>query len=145
MKSRMLSLPNNLKKDPNLVQLLIIFAISFVAMAVLEPGIFLTKKYMVSMMFLFPEYGILALAMMLAMISGGIDLSIIATANFSAIIAIKFLIRFCPAEGTGFIAALFSGCCPADCNCGGRLLRSTDRILYRKSRHTADAGNARRS
>lgn len=124
MKSRMLSLPNNLKKDPNLVQLLIIFAISFVAMAVLEPGIFLTKKYMVSMMFLFPEYGILALAMMLAMISGGIDLSIIATANFSAIIAIKFLIRFCPAEETGFIAALFlvaalliaiavGGCCGA--------------------------------
>lgn len=113
-----------LTKDSNLWQLLIIFAISFVAMGILEPGIFLTKKYIVSMLFLFPEYGILALAMMLAMISGGIDLSVIATANFSAIIAAKFLIQFCPAEETSFVAIIFliislviamaaGGCCGA--------------------------------
>lgn len=87
-------------KNKDTLRLLIIFAVSFVVMSILEPGIFLTKKYMVSMASLFPEYGILALAMMLAMISGGIDLSVVATANFSGILAIKFLIRFYP-EGAG--------------------------------------------
>ena len=55
--------------DSNLFRLLIIFVISFVTMSVLEPAIFLKKKYIVSMLFLFPEYGLLALAMMLTMIS----------------------------------------------------------------------------
>ena len=78
--------------DSNLFRLLIIFVISFVTMSVLEPAIFLKKKYIVSMMFLFPEYGLLALAMMLTMISGGIDLSVVATANFAGILSVKFLI-----------------------------------------------------
>ena len=87
-------------KNSDILRLLIIFAVSFIVMSIMEPGIFLTKKYMISMASLFPEYGILALAMMLAMISGGIDLSVVATANFSGILAIKFLIRFYP-EGAG--------------------------------------------
>jgi len=91
----------------NIIRLLLIFVVSFAVMAILQPNIFLTKRYMVSMAFLFPEYGILALAMMLAMISGGIDLSVVATANFSAIIAAKFLIRFCPTDAAGLTAALF--------------------------------------
>lgn len=89
------------------LRLLIIFAASFLVMGVLQPNIFLTKKYMISMASLFPEYGILALAMMLAMISGGIDLSIVATANFSGIIAIKFLIAFYPEGSGGLVQAGF--------------------------------------
>lgn len=94
-------------KNSDTMRLLIIFAASFLVMTILEPNIFFTKKYIVSMASLFPEYGILSLAMMLAMMSGGIDLSIVATANFSGIIAIKFLIRFYP-EGAGALTtALF--------------------------------------
>ena len=94
-------------KDADILRLLIIFAASFIIMALLEPGIFLSRRYLVSMASLFPEYGILALAMMLAMISGGIDLSVVATANFAGIIAIKFLIALYPADASGLTAALF--------------------------------------
>ncbi|MEG2677291.1 MAG: ABC transporter permease, partial [Oscillospiraceae bacterium] len=107
MKSKITSLMNRGKRDSNLIRLLIILAISFAVMAVLQPNIFLTKKYIVSMLFLFPEYGILALAMMLAMISGGIDLSVIATANFSGIIAIQFLQRFYTEGSSGAVTVLF--------------------------------------
>ena len=94
-------------KNGDMVRLLVIFAVSFLVMTILEPNIFFTKKYLVSMASLFPEYGILSLAMMLAMISGGIDLSIVATANFSGIIAIKFLIRFYPEGASALTNALF--------------------------------------
>lgn len=107
MKNNNKRLGNNISKNSNLVRLLVIFIISFAAMSLLQPEIFLTKKYMVSMAFLFPEYGILALAMMLAMMSGGIDLSVVATANFSGIIAVQFLLRLCPTDASGIQAALF--------------------------------------
>lgn len=93
--------------DATILRLAVIFAASFIAMAVLNPKIFLSGNYIQSMAFLFPEYGVLALAMMLAMMSGGIDLSIIATANFSGILGVLFLIRFCPENASGSVAALF--------------------------------------
>lgn len=107
MKDIQQRLGQKFSKNANIVRLLVIFTISFATMALLQPNIFLTKKYIVSMAFLFPEYGILALAMMLAMISGGIDLSVVATANFSGIIAVQFLIRFCPMDAAGLTAVLF--------------------------------------
>ena len=107
MKNNCKRLGNNISKNSNLVRLLVIFVISFAAMSLLQPEIFLTKKYMVSMAFLFPEYGILALAMMLTMMSGGIDLSVVATANFSGIVALQFLLRFCATDASGIQAALF--------------------------------------
>ena len=88
------------------MRLIVIFLISFVVMALLKPTVFLAPKHLSTMMFLFPEYGILALGMMLAMISGGIDLSIVATANFSGIIAIRFLQMVFPAEAGGAVAGL---------------------------------------
>ncbi len=72
--------------------------IAFMAMAVLQPKIFLTQSYFTSMAFLFPEYGLIALAMMLSMISGGIDLAAVSIANFSGIISCLFLIKFIPPE-----------------------------------------------
>jgi len=107
MKMNHRQLGKSVSKNANLARLLVIFVISFAAMALIQPDIFLTKKYIVSMAFLFPEYGILALAMMLAMMSGGIDLSIVATANFSGIVAVQFLLRFCPTDASGIQAALF--------------------------------------
>ena len=44
--------------------------ITFAAMSALQPKIFLTKDYLISMLYLFPEYGLLAIAMMICMISG---------------------------------------------------------------------------
>ncbi len=93
--------------DADTIRLLTIFAASFLVMSLLEPNIFFTKRYLISMASSFPEYGILALSMMLAMISGGIDLSVVATANFSGILAIQFLIRFYPEGASTMTTVLF--------------------------------------
>ena len=50
-----------------------------------------------SMAFQLPELGILSIAMMVALLSGGLDLSIIATANLVAL-TVAFIFSFVPAE-----------------------------------------------
>ena len=50
-----------LKADSNISRLSILLIVSVVALAIMEPDIFLTQDYMVSMLYLFPEFGILAL------------------------------------------------------------------------------------
>ncbi len=59
-----------------------------------------------SMAFQLPELGILSLAMMITMLTAGINLSIIASANISGIIAAIILTQFIQPETTGFSAAL---------------------------------------
>jgi simple sugar transport system permease protein len=60
---------------------------TFLLLSLLIPSSFLSKYNLQSMMFQLPEFGILALGMMVAILTGGIDLSIIANANLSGIIA----------------------------------------------------------
>lgn len=71
---------------------LIIFVVVFILLAILEPGKFLSMTNIQQIGFQIPEFGILALAMMIAMLSGGIDLSIISIANLSGIIAALVLL-----------------------------------------------------
>ncbi|MFA5552896.1 MAG: ABC transporter permease [Trueperaceae bacterium] len=59
----------------------------FAVMAALRPSLFLSSNNFVSMGFQFPEFAILTLAMMISMLTGGIDLSIIGNMNLSAILA----------------------------------------------------------
>src|SRR3546814_6181922 len=58
----------------------------FVVLSVATPN-FLTFGTLNSMGFQFPEFGLLALAVLPTMISGGIDLSVVAIANLAAIVA----------------------------------------------------------
>ena len=67
-----------------------------------------------SMAFQLPELGILSLAMMVALLSGGLDLSIIATANLVALTMAYIITTMVPAEpgllwGVWQIAALLVG------------------------------------
>ena len=67
-----------------------------------------------SMAFQLPELGFLALAMMIPMLSGGIDLSIIATANLCALTMAYLFTAWMPeahgvAWGLFLVAALFAG------------------------------------
>ena len=48
------------------------------------------------MAFQFPEFAILALAMTITMLTGGIDLSVVGVANLSAIVAALILTRLAP-------------------------------------------------
>ncbi|RKX84975.1 MAG: ABC transporter permease [Spirochaetes bacterium] len=63
----------------------------FVLMSLLIPGQFLRIENLQSMAFQLPELGLLSLAMMITMLTGGIDLSIIATANLTGIVTALIL------------------------------------------------------
>lgn len=68
----------------------------FIIISMFLPGKFLTIRNFQSMFSQIPEFGLLAIAMMLAMLSGGggIDLSIIATANLTGVAAALILTKF---------------------------------------------------
>jgi len=62
-----------------------LFLVVFALMAILQPRRFFSASNIQQLAFQIPEFGILAIGMMVAMISGGIDLSIITTANLAGI------------------------------------------------------------
>ena len=66
---------------------------------------FFAKSTMQSMAFQLPELGILSLAMMISLISGGLNLAIIATANLCALAMAYILTKFVPgSEGFAWVA-----------------------------------------
>lgn len=79
--------------DSPILRLLLIAILIFIAFSIALPDKFPTIRNLQSMAVQFPEYGILALAIMVAMITGGIDLSIVSTANLSAILAAMTVIQ----------------------------------------------------
>ncbi len=91
-------------------RLAVITVLIFVAMALLAPGgRFVSEANLSSMAFQFPEFAILSLAMMLAMLTGGIDLSVIGIANLSAIAAALVLSSLFGAQAVGADAGLAVG------------------------------------
>lgn len=80
-------------KNPKNRTLIIILGIALMIMVFSMPGKFFTASNFQSMASQFPEFGILALAMMLAMITGGIDLSVVSVANFTGVLSAIILTR----------------------------------------------------
>jgi simple sugar transport system permease protein len=76
-----------LGEDTAIVQLAAITLLIFAVMAGLNPDKFLRYYNFESISYVMPELGILCIAMMVAMLTGGIDLSIVAIANLAAITA----------------------------------------------------------
>lgn len=66
-------------------RMLALVVIAFALFAVLAPNVFLSAINLQNIALASPEIGILAVAMMLAMLTGGIDLSLVSIANLSAI------------------------------------------------------------
>ncbi|MEM8728750.1 MAG: ABC transporter permease [Pseudomonadota bacterium] len=75
-------------------RLLIITLAVFGLMSLLSPDRFLSAQNMTSMAFQFPEFAILALAMTITMMTGGIDLSVVGVSNLSAVVAALILTQF---------------------------------------------------
>jgi simple sugar transport system permease protein len=73
----------------------VLFAVLAV-MSAAKPSTYLSIANFNSMMRQFPDYGIMAIGVSLTMITGGIDLAVVGTANLSSIVAAKFLIAFVP-------------------------------------------------
>jgi simple sugar transport system permease protein len=94
-KSTSISLPF----DFYTLRLFIIALVIFVAFSLLLPGKFFTVINMQSMAVQLPEFGILAFAILITMLTGGIDLSIVGVANLSAIVAAMILTRLTGDEG----------------------------------------------
>lgn len=66
-------------------RMLVLLLVAFAIFAVLKPSVFLSGTNLRNIALNSPEIGVLAVAMMLAMLTGGIDLSLVATANLAAI------------------------------------------------------------
>jgi simple sugar transport system permease protein len=95
-----LKLNDFIRKDTNLFRLVLMMIFVFILMSVLKPDLFLQSGNFISMAKQFPEYGILAIAISITMITGGIDLSVVATANLTAIVAAKFMLAMVPIDAT---------------------------------------------
>jgi len=73
-------------------------AAAFLLMWILSPREFFRIDNFQSMAFQLPEFGLLSTAMMITMLTGGINLSIIASANLSGIVTAIVLTRFVSPE-----------------------------------------------
>jgi len=102
----------------DLIGLTAVLLAVLLAMLLLNPERFFTPNNLRSMAFQLPEIGILTLAMMVAMLHGGINLAVVGTANLTAIITALVIHAMTPTFGslavalglgTGFAASLLVG------------------------------------
>lgn len=82
-----------LSKNSEILSLGVILAVLVLLFSLALPGKFLRPSNLQSMAFQLPELGVLAFAMMITMLTGGINLSIISSANLSGIIMAMILTR----------------------------------------------------
>ena len=89
--------------------LLALLALLVVFFSAVEPATFPRGTTLQAMMFQVPELGLLSLAMAVPLISGGINLAIIATANLSGLLMAWILVAVMPPEAAGSELRLVAG------------------------------------
>lgn len=82
-----------------------IFVGIFILMALLSPSKFLSMDNLQSMAFQVPEFGILSLAMMVVIVTGGINLSLVSTSALSGIMS-AFTLSTLNAAGTNIFLTI---------------------------------------
>jgi len=82
-----------LKKTSKERTLIVVFIVIFLVLTFLSPDKFLTVKNIRSMAFQFPEFGIFALAMMVTILTGGINLSLVTTATMGGVISALIMVK----------------------------------------------------
>ncbi|AHG19525.1 sugar ABC transporter permease [Chania multitudinisentens RB-25] len=80
--------------------LLLLILLSVMMFSILLPGRFLTAPTFMSIAFQLPELGLLTLAMFIAILSGGLNLCIIATANITSLFIAWVLLQFLPPDAS---------------------------------------------
>ena len=103
-----------LGRDPTVTMLSGFLVLAVLGFSVLAPARFLSGETLRAMAFQMPELGILALAMMIPLMSGGLNLAVIATANLSALVMAAILTRMlgpesAPQTVAGVIALALMG------------------------------------
>lgn len=91
----------------NIVGLLVLLAVLVAVFSILMPTTFPRVTSVQSMMFQIPELGLLSLAMSIALISGGINLAVIATANLSGLLMAWILTSVMPPDASGAMLAMW--------------------------------------
>ena len=87
------SFTDQLTRDPTVTMLAVLIVLAALGFSALARPNFLTGNTLRAVAFQMPELGILALAMMIPLMSGGLNLAIIATANLSALVMAFILTR----------------------------------------------------
>jgi len=88
-------------KNQDTVRMLIVTSAIFILMSALRPNLFLREANFISMGYQIPELGFYSLAMMMAMLAGGIDLSIVSIGNLSCIISAFIMQQAVAGQYTG--------------------------------------------
>ena len=110
MNVRKLARADTREDSGNTLVLTGVFLAFFFVMSVLSPKIFLSMGTMRSLFVQLPEFGIYAFAMMLAMLTGGIDLSIVSAGNLASIIASNYMIwRMSQSQVPGQLQIVLTG------------------------------------
>ena len=74
------------QQNPEMAPLPFILVVVFLLMTLLSHGRYFSVENIQSMSFQLPELGLFALAMMISLLSGGLNLSVITTANVSSVL-----------------------------------------------------------
>ncbi len=109
-----------LRKDMNIVILVVAFVVVLLVLWQMCGSQFISSANWESMAYQIPEFGLLAFGMMLAMISGGIDLSIVSISTLSSILAATVMNSVIQNGGSvgGAIAAAVATALAASAICG---------------------------
>jgi len=90
---------STLLSDRKVTQLMGFTLLVLLIFSYFSPDIFFTPENFTSMAFQVPEVAILSIAVMLSMLTGGIDLSIVATSNLAALLAAYILTKNMSEDG----------------------------------------------
>lgn len=88
----MLKIKQTIHNNPKEWTLLVIFVVVFAALSILSPTRFLSIGNIQSMSFQLPEFGLISLAMMIVIVTGGINLSVSTTAALVQVITATVMI-----------------------------------------------------
>lgn len=82
-----MKLTEKIGKNQDALRLTLVTVVIFILMSALRPQLFLRSANFISMGYQIPELGFYSLGMMMAMLAGGIDLSIVSIGNLACIIS----------------------------------------------------------
>jgi simple sugar transport system permease protein len=106
--------PVLLPRDPTITLLTVLILVTIMIFGFLMPSRFLSGDTARAMAFQMPELGVLSLAMMIPLMSGGLNLAIISTTNLCALVMAAILTRLLPSGSSvpvavAIVIALLAG------------------------------------
>jgi simple sugar transport system permease protein len=110
MNERWNKLNTGLLADRKITQLLAITIGTLLVFSILSPNIFFSPNNFKSMSYQVPEIAILSIAVMLSMLTGGIDLSIVSISNAAALVAAWVMTSKSDTTGTESLMWILIAC-----------------------------------